>query len=173
MKPVSALVVHVPEAEPLVADLRLHFDPSAAEGVAAHVTVLVPFVAPEVVTHDDLAALARLCAGVPAFDCRFAEVRRFPATAWLAPEPAAPFVALTRAVMARFPGLQPYGGRHPEIVPHLTVADGRAADADVAETQLRERLARQGPVQARCRELALIDNRSGRWALRQAFALGA
>lgn len=75
--------------------------------------------------------------------------------------------------MARFPGLPPYGGRHPQIVPHLTVADGREADAEVAQAQLEERLARQGPVHARCRALALLDNRSGRWALRQSFALGA
>ncbi len=172
MSAISALVVCVPEAEPLVADLRLRFDHSAAEGVPAHVTVLVPFVAPEAVTAADLAALAQLCAEVPAFDCRFADVRRFPGTAWLAPEPAGPFAALTRAVMARYPGLLPYGGRHPQIVPHLTVADGREADADVAEAQLRERLARQGPVRARCRELALMDNRGGRWATRQVFPLG-
>ena len=173
MKPASALVVLVPEAEPLLADLRLRFDPSAAEGVPAHVTVLYPFVPPHAVTDADLAALTQLCAGLPAFDCRFARVGRFAATAWLAPEPAAPFIALTRAVMARFPGLVPYDGRHPDIVPHLTVADGLAADADVAQAQLEERLARQGPVQARCRELALLDNRGGRWALRQAFALRA
>lgn len=173
MNAASALVVLVPEAEPLVADLRRRFDPSAAEGVPAHVTVLYPFVPPQSVSAADLAALAQLCAGVPAFACRFAEVRRFPATAWLAPEPAAPFVALTHAVMARFPGLAPYGGRHPEIVPHLTVADGRIADADVAQARLQERLARQGLVQAHCRELALLDNRSGRWALRQVFVLGA
>ena len=39
----SALVVLVPEAEPLVAELRLVHDRMAARGVPAHVTVLHPF----------------------------------------------------------------------------------------------------------------------------------
>ncbi len=101
--PVSALVVRVPEAEALVGDLRARHDPSAADGVPAHVTVLVPFLAPGTETAADRAALQALCALQPAFEVVFARVGRFPATAWLAPEPAAPFVALTQAVVERWP----------------------------------------------------------------------
>ena len=42
----SAVVVEVPEAEPLVGAWRLRFDPVAALGMPAHVTLLYPFVAP-------------------------------------------------------------------------------------------------------------------------------
>ena len=40
----SALLVPIPEAEPIVAELRLEHDAIAARGVPAHVTVLFPFV---------------------------------------------------------------------------------------------------------------------------------
>ena len=38
----SAVVIPVPEAEPLVGELRLEHDPAAAAGVPAHVTLLSP-----------------------------------------------------------------------------------------------------------------------------------
>jgi hypothetical protein len=56
----------------------------------------------------------------------------------VAPEPAEPFVALTRAVSSRF-GLKPYDGEHGDgVVPHLTIGHRapierlRAAEAEVA-----------------------------------------
>jgi hypothetical protein len=39
----TALVILVPEAEALVKAFRERYDPSAAEGMPAHVTVLYPF----------------------------------------------------------------------------------------------------------------------------------
>ena len=48
---------------------------------------------------------------------------------WLAPEPSAPFRALTAAVTAAFPGHPPYGGAYgDEPVPHLTVGGGAPVD---------------------------------------------
>lgn len=171
--PISALVVRVPEAEALVRDLRERHDPSAADGVPAHVTVLVPFLAPADATAADTEALRALFGCQPAFDAVFARVGRFPATAWLAPEPAAPFIALTGALVARWPQCRPYGGAFGPVVPHLTAADGSAAAADAVEHELRRRLAAHGPVRARCREVEWIDNRGGRFERRAVFALGA
>ena len=45
--PQTALIVRVPETEPCVAALRERFDPSAALGVPAHITVLHFFMGPE------------------------------------------------------------------------------------------------------------------------------
>ena len=42
----SGLVLMVPEAESVVRKLRYRFDPAAAAGVGAHITVLYPFVPP-------------------------------------------------------------------------------------------------------------------------------
>lgn len=40
----TAVLLRVPEAEPLVREWRAKGDPSAAHGVPAHVTLLYPFV---------------------------------------------------------------------------------------------------------------------------------
>ena len=41
--PETALVIAVPEAEPLVSDWRAQHDWSAQRGVPAHITLLYPF----------------------------------------------------------------------------------------------------------------------------------
>jgi hypothetical protein len=56
----SALVVLVPEAEPLVKPFRDWYDPSAAAGAPAHITLLYPFKHPDEVDQtvlDDLSEL--------------------------------------------------------------------------------------------------------------------
>ena len=170
--PITAFIVAVPEAEPLVADLRARFDPSAAEGVPAHVTVLVPFMAPDALTPAVLARARTLCAAEPAFDFRLTAVRRWPTTCWLAPEPSAPFVALTRAMVDAFPGYPPYAGQHADIVPHLTVADGDAAAADAAEAALRARWPADAPGRCRCTEVLLIGRHGARWRTLHRLPLG-
>ena len=117
----TAALVLVPEAEPVVGTLRERLDPSALQGVPAHVTVLFPFVpAPDV---DDAVVdrLRRAVAGVGRFTYTFDTVRWFADDLlWLAPTPAAPFAELTERVHHAFPGHPPYEGEH-EPVPHLTV----------------------------------------------------
>ena len=121
----SALIVPVPEAEPLVGGLRAELDPAAALGVPAHVTVMFPFVPPGDADDKVLAVVEELVAAVPAFEARFVRVEWFNENVvWLAPEPAAPFVALAEGIRSRF-GLEPYGGAHgSEVTPHLTVGHG-------------------------------------------------
>jgi hypothetical protein len=80
-----------------------------------HVTVLVP-------SPGDIGAIAEVLAPFAAFDVTFARLEQFPEILWLAPEPAEPFVAMTQALVDRFPEYPPYGGIHDRIVPHLTVA---------------------------------------------------
>ena len=145
----SAVLVPVPEAERAVSRHRTRLDRAAAWGVPAHVTILYPFVAPAAMTAATMAALAGAVATVRAFDCRFPAIGWFGQDVlWLAPRPAGPFRALTRAVSAAFPGYLPYGGAYSDPVPHLTVGDrpaGGAADLRAAETELLREL----PVAAR------------------------
>ena len=89
----SALVVLSPEAEPIVKAYRDEHDPSAALGVPAHVTVLYPF-HPPALTSAMLARLRQLFAEFAPFDYELTELRRFPGTLYLAPEPAEPFRGL-------------------------------------------------------------------------------
>jgi 2'-5' RNA ligase len=135
----TAVVVPVPAAEPVVGVHRARLDPAAGWGVPAHVTVLYPFVAPELIGPRVLAALARAVATVPAFDAAWCRTAWFePAVLWVAPEPAEPFRALTAAVVKEFPDHPPFGGVYPEVVPHLTVGNG----APVQEMRAAERAIR-------------------------------
>ena len=43
----SAVIVPVPEAEPVVGEFRASMDTAARWGVPAHVTVIYPFLAPD------------------------------------------------------------------------------------------------------------------------------
>jgi len=151
--------VPVPEAEPHVADLRLRHDPMAALGVPAHVTVLFPFAPPDEV---DEAGVRELATAHARFAFELADVWRFgDEVTWLAPEPAAPFSALTDAAAARWPEYPPYEGVHDVVIPHLTLALG-VVDIDI-----------ELPISCVARELDLLEEAAdGRWSTRARYALG-
>jgi 2'-5' RNA ligase len=118
----TGLIVAVPAAEPAVAAHRATLDRAAGWGVHAHITLLYPFLPPEAVDDRTLAALHEIAAAEPRFDLTLDRIAWFGDTVvWLAPNPARPFRALTAALTARFPETPPYGGAHPEPVPHLTI----------------------------------------------------
>ncbi|MFG2040267.1 2'-5' RNA ligase family protein [Dactylosporangium sp. NPDC048998] len=134
----TAVIVAVPEAEPVVGRYRAAYDQAAGWGVGAHVTVLFPFVPPDALDATALADLAAAVASVPRFTAELTAARWFDdRVLWLAPEPGDRFRALTAAVWARFPACPPYEGRHAEVIPHLTVGDSapverlRAAQAAI------------------------------------------
>jgi len=100
----TAVVVAVPEAEPVVGSWRNELDPAAAWGVPAHVTVLYPFVPPPQLRIETVETLRSTVASVPAFRVTFAETGWFgDDVLWLAPEPAGSLRALTAAVWRAFP----------------------------------------------------------------------
>ena len=91
--PASALIVRVPEAEALAGALRERFHAWARMGVPAHITLVYPFVEAERIDAAVLDHLRTALEGALAFDFALTRADRFPATAWLAPEPATPEVA--------------------------------------------------------------------------------
>jgi hypothetical protein len=93
----------VPEVEPLTGSLRRRYTPSGSEGVPAHVTLLAPF-APAPLPERILPALDALVSSWAPAPFVLRRVRRWPSIVWLDPEPATRFVAMTNAVVARFPG---------------------------------------------------------------------
>jgi 2'-5' RNA ligase len=167
----SCFVVLVPEAEDLVGALRTRFDDSARRGLGAHITVLYPFMAPQRLDAVILKKAAGALAAQAQFSFQLKSVGRFPEVAYLAPEPAEAFVALTLGLARAFPLFPPYGGEFQRVIPHLTVAKGdlRAAESDL--DCLSSRLALQGCVSARCTHVTLIENSSGRWQPLHAFEL--
>ncbi len=68
--PRTALIIAVPEAEPVVGEWRERYD-NARLGVPAHVTLLFPFVALEKLDDALLAELRELFASQPAFSFSF------------------------------------------------------------------------------------------------------
>jgi 2'-5' RNA ligase len=156
----TALIIVVPEAEPAVAELRLVHDWSAALGVPAHVTILFPFAPSESVEED---ALADLVAMHSRFAFELASVEHFGEdVTYLAPVPAEPFAALTRAVTARWPSYPPYEGAVDEVIPHLTVGECRL-DFDPPL-----------PIACFAADVVLLEEEepAGRWRLRRRFPLG-
>lgn len=166
----TALVVPVPDLEPLVGPWREQFDPGAALGVPAHVTVGYPFLPLTAVTASVVEDLAALVAGEPAPTVTFARCGRFPEVLWLDPEPAAPFVRLTRALVARWPEAPPYGGRFgDDVVPHFTVAiTPSEPDLDTVERDLGPSL----PLTTVLREAVLLGHDGRCWSVRHRFAFG-
>jgi hypothetical protein len=153
----TTLIVPVPSADGLLAEsLR-------EDGLPAHITLLYPFLTARAIGGETEQTLGALLGEIPAFDFELSEVGRFPGVVYLAPEPAAPFVALTRALVERWPERQPYGGVYEEIIPHLTVAYGETVPSGLAE-----RL----PLTARVEEVWLMSRAGGRWVRRSAFPLG-
>ena len=172
MKIESALIIAVPEAEPLVKALRERFDWSAAQGVPAHITILYPFIPPDKITPDVLADLREFFAQFSAFEFTLPETRRFPSVLYLAPSPAEPFKALTQAVVERYPEYPPYGGEYADVTPHLTIADKlEAGQLDDFEREFINQHSAQLPVKAKANEVWLIENTSGRWEVRETFEL--
>lgn len=170
--PQSALGVTVPEAEPWVKDLRERYDPTAAAGVPAHITVLFPFISPDLITDNDLARTTETFQRFRSFEFRLEQAGRFPESLYLVPEPDEPFILLTEAIAREFPEYPPYGGKFTEIVPHLTVANRSAELSAIAETELSEIMKELGPIHAVCNIVELYENSSGHWKWAQSFPLG-
>jgi 2'-5' RNA ligase len=166
----SALVVVVPDAEPIVGAHRLRHDPMTSRGVPPHITILFPFRA--VIDAATTDRVEELCREVTSFEATFASVGRFPGeVVWLRPEPSARFTAIIRTFAHEFPDCPPYGGQFPDIVPHLTVGVGLdAAGADRLEADLAPRLPLTTTVD---RFTVLVEDAAGNWHDERSWLLPA
>jgi 2'-5' RNA ligase len=170
----TAILIEVPEAEPYVASWRDRFDPVAAWGIPAHVTVLFPFVSPTELDAAVIAQLREVALSQPAFEFRLASLDEFPGVVWLRPDPDQPFRALTRAVWAAFPQYPPYRGTFPDSQPHLTVAMAATPTAQPAlRRELDETLANRLPVDCVASAMSVFtSDETGRWTRAFVLALG-
>jgi 2'-5' RNA ligase len=170
--PERALLVPVPEAEPIVHSFRERLDPSARHGMPAHITILYPFLSGDNVEGAALADLEKLLCVYPRFDFSLREIRRFPGVLYLAPEPREPFDRLIAEVRDRFPEWAPYGGLVSRPVPHLTIADtGQQFDLNSIEKDFRTQNAALLPVSATARIVALMALRNIKWQMEYEFTL--
>ena len=122
----SALVVLVPEADELVGPFRERYDPSALEGMGAHITINYPFQPKQMDRELLIKELTDLFAHFPSTGFSLTELRQFPDTLYLAVDPEGPIRAMAKAVFKRYPESPPYGGAFDEVYPHVTVAEASA-----------------------------------------------
>lgn len=168
----SALLIEVPEAEPLVSELRRRHDPIATRGVPAHVTVLFPFSGPEHLDDQSLSGVRALAAAHQPFDFALERIDEFPGTVWLAPEPSEPFRALTLDAATRFPEHPPYSGLFSDIVPHLTIGHADPSAVPELRAEVKRSINGQLPVASTARTLALWSHEGEEWRQYAAFPLG-
>jgi 2'-5' RNA ligase len=168
----SALIAVIPAAESLVNAFRGRYDPSAARGVPAHVTILYPFMPPELIDESTLDELRTLFSRFPAFPITFTRTMEFPETLFLAPEPVDPFVRLTRAVVSAFPQYPPYGGVFSQIVPHLTVAQVKeVAQMELIKAEFAEAVPGKLPITTQVNAITLMDETDDKWQIHSVFPL--
>jgi 2'-5' RNA ligase len=166
----TGLVLRIPEADAIMADVRAGRPDAADDDMPAHVTVIFPFKPWETVTHADLLNLKGLFGAMRPIRLGFATTGRFPGVLWLSPAPRTEVDQLTRAVVAAFPDYPPYEGVYDDPMPHLTLAMGDNDELDAAERIVERHLAQ--PLQSdidTCSAYAFTD--SG-WREMERFPLG-
>ncbi len=135
----------------------------------AHITVLYPFLPEDQITPEVGDQLVQLFAGQSAFDIVLAGCARFSGgVLYLAPRPAQPLRALTRAVVAAWPQTPPYGGLFDEVVPHLTVAT--QVESPIMD-QIEQHVSAMLPIIVTIREAWLYAPNGFRWEPRQRLLL--
>lgn len=171
-QPESALLVPVPAAEPLVESWRTRLDPAAAWGVPAHVTTLYPFVPPQHINARLFSDLRAIFTSVAVFTFGLHTVNWFgDQVLWLEPKPDSGFRELTDVVFKQWPAFPPYGGKHEDIVPHLTIGQ----HAPLEELELAARRVVHGlPITTSAREVWLMtgSDAPNSWNVEAAFPLG-
>jgi len=163
----SAILIPVPEAEPVVGAIRADHDPSAAAGIPAHVTLLYPFAEPSTIDAATVERIGSVFAASMPFRFVLSDTGWFGGEVlYLAPEPREPFVWLTESLSSRFPAFAPYGGAFDEVIPHLTVAM-RGSEA------MRDEIRAGLPIAAAVSEAVLmVEGEDARWSVAERFPLG-
>jgi 2'-5' RNA ligase len=139
----------------------------------AHITLLVPFTDSDALSTDRTGGVEEVLARFEPIELALAGTAYFegpPMVLYLEPVPAAPFRAMTEALVSAFPEHPPYGDAHSRIVPHLTVATRlkperlSAIEAEVAAAL---------PINARPGEAWLMEYVDDAWRLRNRFPFAA
>lgn len=169
----AALVVPVPEAEPLVGRFRAAYDPIASLGLPAHITINFPFVPGVDPSADTLSRLRKIFAAAEPVSFTLDGIGRFPNVLYLKPVPTAPLVHLTEQIAKQFPESPPYEGKFDTIMPHLTVAS--SSDSELLESVERSfsnAASSHLPINAVADRVWLMDDTAGQWEQRHSFSLG-
>lgn len=141
-----------------------------ASTLPPHITLLFPFLPLSAVTLEVQLRLAALFASEPPFDYRLTRVGWFERrVAYLEPDPQDRFTALVSRLSQEF-GVRPYEGAFEEVIPHLTLAEGRPFRR---LQHAAVRAARRLPQQCHAAEAwLLVESGAAGWQIAGRFPLG-
>ena len=167
----SAVLLCVPEAEPVVHAWRSTGDPSAARGVPAHVTLLTPFLPADAIDEGVLAELSWFFAGVDAFRVRFSTIGCFDDEGVVFLEPdGIGLDQLAHALALRWPEAPPYAGKHEHPHAHLTVVH---TDDGALRSRAGAAVEQRLPLEVLVGHAALwVCDEAGHWTEHTTFAFG-
>ena len=116
--------------------LRERYDTEAFDNsVPAHLTMLYPFVPPDLI-ESTVVKLKAVCSEVPPFEVTLDRYGQFEGTLFLEPSNPEPILNLYHRLAEAFPEYPVYGGEHgPELHPHLTLAQVES-EAEAAKIEL-------------------------------------
>lgn len=160
-------MIEVPAAQVLL-DAASGVNPALVRaGLPAHVTALYPFLPASELGDDVDEAVRGIAASTPSVAVRLTEVFTAPGFVGVGAPALQP---VADAVCARWPEVQPYGGRFgPRPPVHLTVAMG-AGDEEATEVAARTR--RLLPLEDTPAALRLVVLTEEGWVLRLTAAFG-
>lgn len=169
----TLLALLVPDAEPLVGDLRARLDPSARLGLGAHITLVYPFLDSMAITDDVVERLRHVARQHAPVSFVLDEVGTFPSTVWLAPRPADALVSLSAALESAFPDRPTTGRVFERFVPHLSVARNIRGDRDAVVATLEDRLRSVRGVVCACANIHVMKRTDEGWQVHSRVPLGA
>jgi hypothetical protein len=150
---------------------RSQYASDATDGMWAHITLIYPFRDSARIDAETMRGIGSVLTSFVSFTFMLTTVeyfRRPRVVLYLAPEPAAPFQELTRALARMFPDAPPYRGVFDEIIPHVQIADEDDPEILAAiEADVGSRL----PIKAIAREVELVEHAPQGWSRRQSFRL--
>ncbi|SNQ51378.1 conserved hypothetical protein [Frankia canadensis] len=161
----TAVVVPVPVADRLLQEVASSHSQAVRQGVAAHVSLLYPFLDASVVDDEVLGWLREFAARTRPIAVEFLDVVPAPGFVHLPVPALRPLVAGLRA---RWPQVVPYGGRFgADPAPHVTLAMGLAADDGAA---VAARVRRFLPLTSSADHVWIVAYDEG-WSLVETFPL--
>lgn len=168
----SSLVILVPDAEPVVSPFRKKYDPSASQGMPAHITINYPFQT-DIPSRPELyAKLDALFSKYPPIQFSLVRINQFPGVLYLEPVPVYSFVDLIQAVATEFPESPPYKGEFSAAIPHLTVAQSDdQSEFQKIKSGFVEFSRRHLPIETIAEGVSLMNNRIGTWSVQKKFPL--
>jgi len=167
----SALALVLDDPEPFDAVRRDFAAATVARGIPFHLTLLYPFASHHDLTDSVLADTRSFFATRPPLEFTLTHISVWPRVVYAVPEPEAALRECMRALFARFPAWPPYGGLHPDVVPHATL--GEDVDAARVLPEVERRLAACLPRPCKAEEATLLEEFAlDRWRERERFPFG-